>query len=761
MSDSTDFVYMDLRDMQPPENCLERELRFTDVYTTYEHADARLREMMCLRVQVPRMFAPILPGDWFAGRINLPYVGLSPEPSGLGYFCRFSDLQAKLADAKIAEGPRAELEKLLTFWQGRTTAEKCRAAFSMRIGYILPSDDYLRGGEISYPLYRIAGTCLDFQKLMRLGIAGLTAEVRRGHKRASNAGETDLIFYDSLQTALDLFGDVAHEYAAHARHLSARASSTDRLRLETIAGSLDHIAVHPPETYHQVVQLFWLYTLCSLSLEYGRMDVTLGDFLARDLDAGRIDQAQALSMTTSLWQLIQARGEVFNHRVIVGGLGRPNPLNADRFAMLALETQHQVGGNLPQLSLRCHTGMDPAVWQKALEMLAGGNTYPILYNDEVNVPALARGFGVPIEEAEQYVPFGCGEYILDHRSLGTPNGTINLATLLNVTLHNGVDPFDGRRKGLPLGSLTDFKTFDELMAAYDRQLDEQVAALAEAQAIIYRVTGEEAVFPFLSLLYDDCLARGLPLLRGGVRYLGGTLETYGNNTAADALYAIRHAVYETGRLRPEELLDCLKGDFAGCERQRHLLLNLPKFGNDQDEADAFNLYFNRSVLTRIRFHAADVGLHTYQAVLINNYMHVAFGRTTAASADGRKTGDPLSNGYQPGAGNDKNGLTALLNSMAKLDPALHAGAVHNLKFSREMFSHHLRETSALLRAYFGIGGTQAMLTVTSRGELEDAMRHPERYAHLMVRIGGYSERFINLPPDIQMDIINRTLYDHR
>jgi pyruvate-formate lyase len=751
---------MDRLDSLLIENSLERELRFTAVYAGHKGANPLLRETACLRVQVPEMFAPIQPGDWFAGRVDLPYVGLSPEIGGLGYYCRFDELRAKLGDAAISETSRADIENLLAFWQGRTTAEKCRAAFPAQIQNLLPSDDYLRGGEVSFPLYRIAGTCLDYAKLMRLGIPGLSADIRHKRQEARERGETDLTFFESLLDALELFREVAGDYAAHARRLSASALSPDRLRLETIASSLEHISERPPETFHQAVQLFWLYTLCSLSLDYSRMDVYLGDFLARDLDAGRIDLSQALAMTASLWQLIQVRGEVFNHRVIVGGHGRPNPANADRFALLALETQRQVAGNLPQLSLRWHSGMDPAVWQRALELLAGGSTYPILYNDDVNVPAVAKGFGVSIEEGEQYIPFGCGEYILDHRSLGTPNGTINLATLLNLTLNNGIDPFDGRCKGLRLGSLTDFRTFDDLFAAYEEQLEVQVGALAEAQAIIYRITGGEAAFPFLSILYDDCLLRGLPLFRGGSCYLGGTLETYGNNTAADALYAIRRAVFTEGLIRPEELLSALLSDFQGCERMRRQLANLPKFGNDDAEADAFNVYFNQAVLERIRAQAPTAGLHTYQAVLINNYMHVAFGRTTAASADGRRTGDPLSNGYQPGAGNDRSGPTALLNSMAKLDPALHAGAVHNLKFSREIFNRHFSEISALLEAYFESGGTQAMITVTSRGELEDAMRHPERYPHLMVRIGGYSERFVNLPTDIQLDIINRTLYDH-
>ncbi|MBI5724115.1 MAG: hypothetical protein HZA50_09175 [Planctomycetes bacterium] len=376
----------------------------------------------------------------------------------------------------------------------------------------------------------------------------------------------------------------------------------------------------------------------------------------------------------------------------------------------------------------------------------------------MNIPAVAKGFGVPDDEAQQYMMYGCGEYVIDRKSIGSPDGALNVAKALDVTLRNGVDGFTGEKMGMALGEFAGFRTFEELLAAFLKQVHNEIELLAEVQASIYRDTARDAAFPFLSLLYDDCIARGKPLLAGGVKYCGGTLESFGNNTAADSLLAIKIAVYDKKLMTPGELLACLSANYEGFERQRRMLRALPKYGNDDAQADEMSVRINTEMCRFCRDQAGRFGLDNFMIVLVNNGDSVLFGRTTAATADGRKAGEPLSNGNQPSAGSDNRGLTALLNSMAKLDPSVHAGATHNVKMSRQMFLARRPETIALLKGYFARGGTQAMITVTDRGELERAMANPENYANLIVRVGGYSERFVNLPKDIQAEVIRRTLY---
>ena len=202
----------------------------------------------------------------------------------------------------------------------------------------------------------------------------------------------------------------------------------------------------------------------------------------------------------------------------------------------------------------------------------------------------------------------------------------------------------------------------------------------------------------------------------------------------------------------------LDDDFEGHEFERRRLARLPKFGNDHHEADTMAVWVNTVVCEAARRQAARVGLDSFLVVLVNNGDSVLFGKRTGASADGRRAGQPVSNGNQPAAGADEAGLTALLNSMAKLPAALHAGATHNVKLSRQLFGTAGGIARSLIDGYFAAGGTQLMVTVSDRSELERALADPARYRHLIVRVGGYSERFVDLPREVQQELLRRTLY---
>jgi pyruvate-formate lyase len=752
----TTQVPFTIKNAQPKFSVIARELAFTEVYRHHEKDHPIKREMACLRSMYPGWFAEIQPGDWFAGRPNPMLIGITTE--GLGYYCNDGRLQQIKSEPGTDTDLRDEIDRLILFWSSRTTAAKCRDAYPAHLQQGLPSDEFALGLEISYPLYRIAGLYLDFDRLLQRGLAGLREDIRQRQEQAGH-GDLDPVFMTSLQESLNIVSETARWYSQQARQMMAEnLSPGEQRQLEMIASSLEHIADRHPETFHQAIQLFWLYVLMAHPLNYGRMDVFLGDYLAADLDAGRLTEIEAVEMLVSLYRLIIHRGNIWNNRVIIGGKGRRNETNADQFALLALKAQEITHDILPMLSLRWYEGMNREVWDRAMDLIAQGYTYPILYNDNVNIPGAARAFDISLEEAEQYLMFGCGEYVIGYSSVGTPNGIINLVKALNVTLHNGVDPYTGCEQGLKTGEMGDFSTFEALWQAYAQQVCHQIDLLAEAQVIIYEICGQDVSMPLVSLLMDDCLVRGKPLLQGGARYLGGTLETYGNNNTADALLAIQKSVYEKRWFTGEQLIEILDHDFDGYEREQRKLLALPKFGNDHPEADAMSLRLNHFVLTAIRNQRQRTELHSYLAVMINNSFSVGLGKTTSASADGRKSGESLSNGNQPRVGYDRQGLTALLNSMAKLDPGLHAGAVQNVKCSREMFRKWRSESEALLKGYFAQGGTQAMITVVDQGELQDAMLHPENYANLMVRIGGYSERFVNLSRDLQLEVIRRTLY---
>jgi len=145
-------------------------------------------------------------------------------------------------------------------------------------------------------------------------------------------------------------------------------------------------------------------------------------------------------------------------------------------------------------------------------------------------------------------------------------------------------------------------------------------------------------------------------------------------------------------------------------------------------------------------------------VNINNAMNTTLGRFVGATPDGRKSGMPMANANNPAAGSDRNGLTAMLNSILKPSHSNHAGMVQNMRFTRETWTHGDGKAQVLLKDYFGRGGAQAMITVVGKEDLQNAMKHPERYRDLLVRTGGFSARFVDLKKDIQQEIYDRTSY---
>lgn len=388
-----------------------------------------------------------------------------------------------------------------------------------------------------------------------------------------------------------------------------------------------------------------------------------------------------------------------------------------------------------------------------------GRSVGYFYDEARALEALeAEGADAAAKEAEDYVFFGCGEYVLNKKSLGSPNGIINLLKALEVTIFDGQDIWENKPLGRKLGSLTDFESFEEFYDAYKKQLSWYFDILARQEQMEYDICGETGEFLFISMLMEDCLERGKGICGGGIRYLGGTLETYGNINTANSLYAIKDLVYDRKLISAKKLMEALRADFQGYEQERRLLLEAEKYGNDLDGVDQMAVDLHEFVCSSVREQKRITRMHSYMVVIINNEANTVLGRFTAASADGRRSGEPMANANNPAGGTDTSSATAMLNSLVKLRTDIHAGAVQNMTFSKELFGENRKILEQLLRTYFANGGQQAMINVLGREDLVKAMERPQDYGNLLVRVGGFSARFVTLAPDVQREIASRTLY---
>lgn len=718
---------------------LEHMKAFTQAYKNNNDNIYR-RESACIDLQCMYEIMPIGENDLIAGKKTEMPIGFSPQPQyrSVGYYCDNNDLLKMKNDPTLSEKERSDIDELISFWSGKTTKDKILARYTDNQKEVFA---YRALTNVSSDLFRMSGSQMDPTNLLKKGISGLIEEIEA--KRVNNPD-----FYDSVKSALLTLRKICLRYKSDILHISKTCTDTYRNEiLLKMSSNLEHIAYNKPDTFWQAIQLFYLFNLFSGSRNYGRMDEFLGDYYANDIDNGVITEEFAFELIMSLWNLIAERNYTMDARVILGGKDRRNIKNADRFALAAIEATRQSKEPLPQLTLRCYNGMNETVYQKALECIGEGTTYPILYNDEINIAAVQTAYNLSKDEAQLYVPYGCGEYVIYNKSFATPSGAINLLFGLNQMLdlngHNYLEECD---------------TFEMFYDRYLKEMEYHIEQLTYQEKLEYDVCGEDAPFLFFSILFDDCLERGLPLFSGGIRYLQGVLEAYGNTNTTDSLTAIKTLIYEQKTISPKQLSEAIKSNFVGYEDVRKLLLAAPKFGNDDPIADDIAVMFHNDICHIIRNCAHKAGLHSYLMVVINNETNVAMGHYTGASADGRLANTYMANANNPVGGMDKNGITAMINSLLKLRPDYHAGSAQNMRFSKEMFEKYMHQTKGLLKAYFDNGGTQTMITVLNRGDLENAMIEPDKYRNLIVRVGGFSARFVELSQNTQKELLSRTLY---
>lgn len=739
----------------PPELAPMEQLRLMERYTETHKAASALskeeREVACLRVLYPALLRSIEPQDLIAGRLDFLPIGFGCVTSvgGVGHYCVFHKLTKFKEQLPQSEHPR--VDALYAYWLDHDLKTKyCKDALKDDIvGMFVDCD---------YPLIataRLSGMMLDYRTLMKLGIGGLRSRITALQKEKG-----DNAFYRASLECLDLFGICCDALKEKAQRDLTSADAARAADLCRMIDALDKIKSDAPETFYEALQLFWLYALLAGVINYGRMDDVLGTYLKHDLDSGLLNEDEAFRLLRSLWTMIENRRTTVNGRIITGGRGRRDPEAADTFTRIAMKVAQSCRYVEPQFTLRMDRNTPEDIFDAALDTIGQGATYPTLYNDDVNVPAVMHAMRVDETTAEQYVPFGCGEFVIQGQSTGTPNTCINLLKLLQISLNGGIDPMDGIDKsdGVALRPAEELTSFEALYAQYKRLLGHYFDLSIAAQKRSYEIMNEEVSFLFTSILMDDCLGRGKALLDGGVRYLGGTNETYGNINVSDSLAAIREVVFEKKLTTLPALRDVANADFEGQEWLRRQLWEAPKYGNDDDRADALANDLFQFVANGIRDRGIAAGMQYYLIVISNNQLNTEWGRRTAASYDGRHKGQFMNPANNPQGGANHSGPTAMLNSLAKFDAGLHGGSVQNIKFTPDFFNNRREVIKQMFRVYFARGGCHLMVTVVDHGVLEDAVKHPENYRDLIVRVSGFSAVFVNLEPDIQKELMSRVLY---
>jgi len=742
---------------------IAQAVAFTKAYRDHLHVSPALREAMCLKTQYPSLLSDIRPGDLIAGRrpaARITYLGSiwwtgfpgsrpgARSEGKQGGYCY--DFAAVEKYAKTDE-ERSLLTELAAFWEHEYTWSKVEPQWDPEVRAFSRGDGQISGGGCG------CAVALDMDRLVQRGIPGLLADIAARRTQSKGSSE-ETAFLDGLRMAVEVLSDVCRHYESQAlARADATTDAAERSRLRAMATALSGIVDHAPATFHEAIQLLWIYTLLSGNQhpESPRIDVALGDLFAHDVDSGTLTEDAATELIRGLWRMFNETGDDAVCRIVVGGIGRRNEKNANRFAMAAMEATRRHHKVTPQLTLRIYRGQDPALFKKAFEVLGQNSIYPMIYNDDVVIPGVAKVLHVSLEEAQRYHPLGCGEYMLGGCTPSQLNVGWSVPKTVEAVLHNG-----NNSAGVPIGpktgDLASLDTFEKLYAAFIQQCEFTASVGARIYKYSLDTLPKYCAYLYASLLTDDCLARGRAFLDGGVRYTGACIMGHGFTNAADSLTAIRKLVYQEKRLTLPQLVAALDANFEGHESVRKMLLEIPKFGNDDETADLMLTNMWRDMNVAVDKAGLDVGFHFLSISSVNPGGYW-MGANCGATADGRLKGENFAIGHAPTAGSDRKGLTALINSAVRVDP-VNGGATTNFKLSPDWFTGPTPKAQSVFGVYFAKGGIHATITVVNRADLQAALVEPEKYPHVLVRLGGWSARFIDLEKRVQLEILNRTQY---
>jgi formate C-acetyltransferase len=396
----------------------------------------------------------------------------------------------------------------------------------------------------------------------------------------------------------------------------------------------------------------------------------------------------------------------------------------------------------------------------ACRVIRKGYGYPSVFNADAVVMEQVR-VGKAIEDAREGGCSGCIETGAFGKEAYILTGYLNVPKLLELALNNGVDPLSAKQVGIETGEPHSFKDFDELYEAFEKQLHYIVNLKIGLNNYIERIFAANAPAPFLSVVISDCITNGKDYYNGGPRYNTNYIQCCGIGTITDSLSAIKKQVFEDQTVTMKQLLNALANNFENEEALRLFLQNkTPFFGNDEDAADTIMQKVYQSLLEAIDGKSNTKG-GLYHLNMLSTTCHVYFGKMLGASANGRLAGQPESDGTSPSHGADRNGPTAVIKSLGKMDQIKSGGTLLNQRFLPGIVEKEgdIEKLVHLIRTYFKLSGHHIQFNIADTETLQRAQKNPAEYRDLLVRVAGYSDYFVDLDRSIQQEIIDRTAHE--
>lgn len=673
---------------------------------------------------------------------------------------------------------RRYAEEVIPFWQGRTLRERCLQD--------LPKpwhDAYAAGIFTEFMEQRAPGHTVADGKIYRKGLTDFRAEIAAALAALGDGDDAGRQARRDQLTAMDIAAEAVIVYARRHADEARRLASVEndpvrRAELERIAEVCDRVPAHAPRDLHEALQCYWFHHLAVITelngwdaFNPGHLDQHLAPFYERGIADGTLTRERAKELLGCFFVkfnnhpappkvgVTAAESGTYTDfaNINLGGLTRDGRDAVNEVSYLLLEVIDEMHLLQPSNNIQLAEKNPDRFLRAGLEVVRKGYGFPSIFNADAVVAELVRQ-GKTVEDAREGGTSGCVEAGAFGKEAYILTGYFNLPKLLELALHDGVDPRTGVQLGPHTGDPTGFADFDALMNAWRRQVEHFVELKHQGNAVWERAYAETAQAPYLSILIDDCIANGRDYNAGGARYNTSYIQGVGIGSLTDSLSAIKTLVFDRHQVGLSELLQALDADFDGHEPLRQLCLNdVPKYGNDDDRADEIMIRcfdgFYDAVEGRPNLRGG-----VYHIDMLPTTCHVYFGSVIGALPDGRRAGEPLSEGISPVQGADRNGPTAVLRSAAKMDHLRTGGTLLNQKFTPQLLEggSGIDLLAGLVRGYFGMNGHHVQFNVVSATTLRRAQADPDSHRDLIVRVAGYSDYFCDISPELQDEIIART-----
>ncbi len=688
----------------------------------------------------------------------------------------------------ITEETKEQLRSIAPFWENNNLRARGEALLPDEVSVFMETGVFGMEGKLNAGDAHLA---VNYEKVLKEGLRGYeerTRALKEGLDLADPESIDKYVFYKAVLTVIDAVHTFAKRYSALAAEMAEKESDPARkAELEEMSRICARVPYEPAASFREAVQSVWFIQLIlqiesnGHSLSYGRFDQYMYPYFINDLKSERITKAEALEVLTCLWiktltinkvrsqaHTLSSAGSPMYQNVTIGGQTTDKKDAVNELSFLVLQSVAQTRLTQPNLTVRYHANLNKEFFDECVEVMKLGFGMPALNNDEIIIPSFIN-WGVKEEDAYNYSAIGCVETAVPgkwgYRCTGM--SYVNFPRLLLCAMNNGVDLTSGKRFTKGYGYFTEWKDFDELMEVWDKTVREFTRYSVIVENAIDKASERDVPDILCSALTDDCIGRGKTIKEGGAVYDFISGLQVGIANMADSLEAIKKLVYDEKKITPEQLWNAILDDFRSDENKRiqDMLIDAPKYGNDNDEVDQLVVKAYDSYLDEIkkypntRYARGPIGGIRYGGTSSIS-ANVGQGMGTMATPDGRNAREPLAEGCSPAHNADKNGPTAVFKSITKLPTEkITGGVLLNQKMTPQMLSteENKQKLEMLLRAFFNrLHGYHVQYNIVSRETLLDAQAHPEKHKDLIVRVAGYSAFFNVLSRKTQDDIIGRT-----